>query len=85
MPITASDVAGRGWLDFISRFLYLMVAKILVGMLCTHLMCFAVMFLLISRRLHPRKMGMDFFALGNFLLGSAYVLQLVEGGPAWSV
>ena len=62
-----------------------MVAKILVGMLCTHLMCFAVMFLLISRRLHPRKMGMDFFALGNFLLGSAYVLQLVEGGPAWSV
>lgn len=29
-------------------------------------------------------MGMDFFAVGNFLLGSAYVLQLLEGGPAWS-
>lgn len=62
----------------------LMVAKILVGMLCTHLLCFSLMFLLISQRLRPRKMGMDFFAMGNFLLGSAYVLQLVEGGPAWS-
>lgn len=61
-----------------------MVAKILVGMLCAHLLCFSVMFLLISKRLHSRKMGMDFFAVGNFLLGSAYVLQLVEGGPAWS-
>ena len=62
----------------------IMVAKILVGMLCAHLLCFSVMFLLISKRLHSRKMGMDFFAVGNFLLGSAYVLQLVEGGPAWS-
>ena len=53
-------------------------------MLCTHLLCFSLMFLLISQRLRPRKMGMDFFAMGNFLLGSAYVLQLVEGGPAWS-
>ena len=61
-----------------------MVAKILVGMLCAHLLCFSVMFLLISQRLRPRKMGMDFFAVGNFLLGSAYVLQLVEGSPAWS-
>ena len=61
-----------------------MVAKILVGMLCAHLLCFSVMFLLISKRLHSRKMGMDFFAVGNFLLGSAYVLQLLEGGPAWS-
>ncbi|PIF90424.1 diguanylate cyclase (GGDEF)-like protein [Acidovorax sp. 62] len=54
-------------------------------MLCAHLLCFAVMFLLISKRLHGKKMGMDFFALGNLLLGLAYVLQLVEGGPAWSV
>lgn len=28
---------------------------------------------------------MDVFALGDLLLGSAYVLQLVEGEPAWSV
>ncbi|WP_159917322.1 GGDEF domain-containing protein [Pantoea sp. 18069] len=62
-----------------------MVASILVGMLCAHLLCFSVMFLLISKRLHGNKMGMDFFALGNFLLGLAYVLQLAEGGPAWSV
>jgi diguanylate cyclase (GGDEF)-like protein len=54
-------------------------------MLCAHLLCFSVMFLLISKRLHGKKMGMDFFAMGNLLLGLAYVLQLVEGGPAWSV
>ncbi|RLJ39927.1 diguanylate cyclase (GGDEF)-like protein [Acidovorax sp. 106] len=54
-------------------------------MLCAHLLCFSVMFLLISKRLHGKKMGMDFFAVGNLLLGLAYVLQLVEGGPAWSV
>lgn len=30
-------------------------------------------------------MGMDFFAVGNLLLASAYILQLIEGGPAWSV
>ena len=62
-----------------------MVATILVGMLCAHLLCFAVMFLLISKRLHGKKMGMDFFAVGNLLLGVAYVLQLVEGGPGWNV
>ena len=62
-----------------------MVAYVLVGMLCAHLLCFSVMFLLISKRLHGKKMGMDFFALGNLLLGLAYVLQLLEGGPAWSV
>ncbi len=28
---------------------------------------------------------MDFFAVGNLLLASAYILQLVEGAPAWSV
>ena len=62
-----------------------MVANILVGMLCAHLLCFSVMFWLVSKRLHGKKMGMDFFAMGNLLLGSAYVLQLAEGGPAWSL
>ncbi len=62
-----------------------MAATILVGILCAHLLCFSAMFLLISKRLHGKKMGMDFFALGNFLLGGAYVLQLVEGGPSWSL
>ena len=62
-----------------------MVATVLVGMQCAHLLCFSVMFLLISKRLHGKKMGMDFFAMGNLLLGSAYVLQLVEGSPAWSL
>lgn len=62
-----------------------MVANVLVGMLCAHLLCFAVMFLLISRRLHGQRMGMDYFAVGNLLLSLAYVLQLAEGGPAWSV
>lgn len=62
-----------------------MVGSVLVGMLCAHLLCFAVMFLLISKRLQGKKMGMDFFAMGNLLLGLAYVLQLVEGGPAWSM
>ena len=28
---------------------------------------------------------MDVFAVGNLLLAAAYILQLVEGGPAWSV
>ncbi|MCT9812038.1 diguanylate cyclase [Acidovorax sp. Be4] len=62
-----------------------MVATVLVGMLCTHLMCFSVMFWLVSKRLHGKKMGMNFFAMGNLLLGCAYVLQLAEGGPAWSL
>lgn len=62
-----------------------MIASILVGMLCAHLLCFSVMFLLISQRLHGNRMGMDFFAVGNLLLGSAYVLQLIEGSPGWSV
>ena len=34
-----------------------MVAQVLVGMLCAHLLCFAVMFLLISQRLQSKKMG----------------------------
>lgn len=62
-----------------------MVATVLVGMLCAHLLCFSVMFLLISRRLQGKKAGMDSFAMGNLLLGLAYVLQLVEGAPAWSM
>lgn len=70
------------------RFLFLrlsMVASVLVGMLCAHLLCFSVMFLLISRRLPGNRMGMDFFAAGNLLLALAYILQLLEGGPAWSL
>ncbi|WP_211186939.1 GGDEF domain-containing protein [Achromobacter sp. Bel] len=62
-----------------------MVASTLVAMLCAHLLCFSVMFLLISRRLPGNRMGMDFFAVGNLLLALAYILQLLEGGPAWSV
>ncbi|MET0210920.1 MAG: GGDEF domain-containing protein [Burkholderiaceae bacterium] len=61
-----------------------MVATILVGMLCTHLLCFSVMFFLISRRLHGKKMGMDCFAMGNLLLGLAYALQLAEGGTGFN-
>jgi diguanylate cyclase (GGDEF)-like protein len=62
-----------------------MVVTTLVGMLCAHLLFFALMFLLISWRLQDKKMGMDSFALGNLLLGLAYALQLAEGGPAWSL
>jgi diguanylate cyclase (GGDEF)-like protein len=62
-----------------------MVATTLVAMLCAHLLCFSGMFLLISRRLPGNRMGMDFFAVGNLLLALAYILQLVEGRPAWSV
>jgi len=62
-----------------------MVASTLVGMLCAHLLCFSGMFLLISRRLPGNRMGMDFFAVGNLLLAAAYILQLIEGGPAWSL
>lgn len=61
-----------------------MDATVIVGMLCVHLLCFCVMFGLISQRLPGRRMGMDVFALGNLLLGSAYVLQLVEGPAGWS-
>jgi bacteriorhodopsin len=57
-----------------------MVASTLVAMLCAHLLCFSVMFLLISRRLPGNRMGMDFFAVGNLLLALAYILQLLEGG-----
>ncbi|MBE8716534.1 GGDEF domain-containing protein [Cellvibrio polysaccharolyticus] len=56
-----------------------MVTTVILGMLCLHLLCFCVMFLLISTRLHGKKMGMDVFALGNLLLGLAYILQLVGG------
>ncbi len=62
-----------------------MVASVLVGMLCAHLLCFSIMFLLISRRLPSNRMGMDYFAVGNLLLAGAYILQLLEGGPAWSM
>ena len=58
-----------------------MVATVILGMLCVHLLCFSAMFLLISTRLQGRKMGTNVFALGNLLLGMAYALQL-WGGPA---
>ena len=60
-----------------------MVATVIVGMLCVHLLCFAVMFWLISTRLEGSKLGMDAFAVGNAMLGLAYVLQLLGGPPAW--
>ncbi len=53
-----------------------MVATVIVGMLCVHLLCFAVMFWLISTRLQGGKLGREVFAVGNALLGLAYVLQL---------
>ena len=62
-----------------------MGATFIVGALCVHLLCFGAMFLLISRRLHGRRMGMDVFALGHLMLGSAYVLQLLGGPPGWNL
>lgn len=61
-----------------------MVATFIVGMLCTHLLCFAVMFWLISTRLQGDKLGMGAFAAGNAMLGFAYVLQLLGGPPGWN-
>jgi len=62
-----------------------MNATVILGMLCVHLMCFCLMFLLISIRLNDRKMGTDVFAAGHLLLGLAYCLQLVGGAPEWGV
>lgn len=62
-----------------------MVATVIVGMLCVHLLCFGGMFLLIGARLQGKKLGMDAFAVGNLLLGSAYVLQLLGGSPGWNL
>ncbi len=61
-----------------------MVTTVILGMLCVYLLCFCVMFLVISTRLADKKMGMDVFALGNLLLGLAYMLQLFGGAPGWS-
>ncbi len=58
-----------------------MVATVIVGMLCVHLLCFAAMFWLISTRLPGGKLGMEVFAVGNAMLGLAYVLQLLGGPP----
>lgn len=60
-----------------------MVTTVILGMLCVHLLCFCVMFLLISQRLNGKKMGMEVFALGNLLLGLAYILQLFGGPAGW--
>lgn len=54
-----------------------MTASIIVGMLCTYLLCFSMMFWLISRRLTGQRMGMNVFAVGHLLLSSAYILQLL--------
>lgn len=62
-----------------------MVASVVLGMLCVHLLCFCVMFFLINTRLHGKRMGMEVFALGNLLLGSAYILQLVDGPTEWNM
>jgi diguanylate cyclase (GGDEF)-like protein len=61
-----------------------MVATVIVGMLCAHLLCFAVMFQLISLRLQGNKLGTNVFATGNVLLGTAYLLQLAGGPPGWN-
>jgi hypothetical protein len=58
-----------------------MVTTVILGMLCVYLLCFSVMFLLISTRLNGKKMGVEVFALGNLLLGLAYILQLFGGPP----
>jgi diguanylate cyclase (GGDEF)-like protein len=62
-----------------------MVTTVILGMLCVHLLCFCVMFLLISTRLSGKKLGMDVFALGNLLLGLAYILQLLDGPASWGL
>jgi diguanylate cyclase (GGDEF)-like protein len=61
-----------------------MVATVVLSMLCVHLLCFSGMFMLISTRLHGKKMGTDVFALGSLLLGCAYLLQLLGGPAGWS-
>lgn len=60
-----------------------MLAIVIVGTLCVHLLCFAAMFWLIGRRLQGNKLGMDAFAVGNAMLGLGYVLQLLGGPPDW--
>ena len=63
-----------------------MVASVILGMLCVHLLCFCAMFLLISRRLRDKKMGTDVFAAGHLLLGIAYILQLLAPPPgSWGM
>ncbi|WP_440466481.1 GGDEF domain-containing protein [Pseudomonas sp. YH-1] len=62
-----------------------MVTTVILSMLCVHLLCFSVMFLLISTRLNGKKMGMEVFALGNLLLGLAYILQLLGGPANWGM
>lgn len=54
-----------------------MVTTVILGMLCVYLLCFSVMFLLISTRLIARSAK----PLDNLLLGLAYILQLFGGPP----
>lgn len=62
-----------------------MVTTVILGMLCVHLLCFCVMFLLISTRLNGKKMGMEVFAAGNLLLGLAYIMQLLDAPASGGV
>ena len=62
-----------------------MVANLIVGMLCVHLLCFAIMFWLISTRLQGHRLGMNAFGIGNAMLGTAYMLQLLGGPPDWDL
>lgn len=62
-----------------------MVTTVIISMLCVHLLCFCAMFLLISTRLNGKKFGMEVFALGNLLLGGAYILQLLDGVSSSSI
>jgi diguanylate cyclase (GGDEF)-like protein len=56
-----------------------MVTTVILSMLCVHLLCFSAMFLLVCTRLNGKKLGIEVFAVGNLLLGSAYTLQLLAG------
>ena len=69
----------------LSTYANFMITTVIIGMLCVHLLCFCVMFLLISTRLNGKKMGMEVLALGNLLLGLAYILQLLDGPTDWGV
>ncbi len=74
------------WLRLLSPHLReQMVTTVIIGMLCVHLLCFSLMFVLISTRLNGKKMGMEVFAVGNLLLGLAYILQLLGGPADWGL
>ena len=54
-----------------------MVATVILGMLCVHLLCFSTMFLLISKRLDGNRMGM------GAMQGVTYIQRVAtQGGVA---